>query len=72
MTSTGQALAVWLIQRSEETSYFSRTSLGSLSSLTNMVGTAVTTLIRCFSIRARNSSGSNLEVITSRRPRVAA
>ena len=72
LTSTGQALAVWLMNRSDETSYFSRTSLGSLSSLTKIVGTATITLIRCFSISARNCSASKRGVMTSSSPWVAA
>ena len=58
-----------MIWRSEDMSYFRRTSSGSFISRMNMVGTMKMVSIRSRSIMRRNSSGSKRGISTSAPPR---
>ena len=60
----GQGAAAWIAQRREETSYFRRTSSGSLRKRTNMVGTSCVCVMWNFGTRRRNSSASKCSMIT--------
>ena len=57
-TAGAQGAAPWVIQRSEERSYFFFTSAGRRSRRTNMVGTMCMWLTRCLSISRSMSSAS--------------
>jgi hypothetical protein len=48
----GQGAAAWMAQRSDDTSYFRRTSSGSLRKRTNMVGTSWVCVTWCFGTSA--------------------
>ena len=60
----GQGAAAWMAQRSEETSYFSRTASGSFRKRTNMVGTSWVCVALYWPTSARNSSASKCSMIT--------
>ena len=69
MTSTGHGAAAWIAIRMLETSYRARTSSGSLSIRTNIVGTHWLCVTRYVSIAASDASASKRVVITSVPPR---
>src|SRR5207245_4238856 len=64
LTGTGHGAAAWMHDCSDDTSYFLRTSPGSFSMRTNMVGTTWVWVTLCFSISRRYSSGSKCSMIT--------
>ena len=57
-TGTGHGAAAWMMVSSDDTSYASRTSSGSLSIRLNMVGTTWEWVTRCCSTRRRNCTAS--------------
>ena len=69
-TSTGHGAAAWTTTRSELTSYDARTSSGSLSIRTNIVGTICVCVTRCSWIARSAPSASNFSIITSVPPSV--
>jgi hypothetical protein len=69
LTGTGQGAAAWIAQRSEDRSYLRRTSSGSLSMRTNIVGTSCEWVTLYFSTSFRYSSGSKCSIITTVPPR---
>jgi hypothetical protein len=62
--STGHGAAAWIASCSDEMSYFSRTSSGSFSMRTNMVGTNCACVTLYFSIACSNDSGSKRSRMT--------
>ncbi len=64
LVGIGQGAAAWIAHFSDETSYFARTSGGSLRKRTNIVGTTWVCVIRCFGISDRYSSASKCSMIT--------
>ena len=63
-TGIGQGAAAWIAQRSEETSYFRRTSSGSLRKRTNMVGTSWVCVTLYLPMSRRYSSASKFSIST--------
>ena len=64
-TGTGQGAAAWTATCSDETSYRARSSSGSLSMRTNMVGTNWPKVTWCSSIRRSVSAGSKWSMTTT-------
>ena len=69
LTSAGQGAAAWMMWRSDDMSYFLRTSSGSFISRMNMVGTMKMVSIFSVSTTRKNSSGSKRGMSTSAPPR---
>src|SRR6266540_4338195 len=69
LIGTGHGAAAWTMDSSDETSYFVRTSSGSLSSRENIVGTICECVMRWRSTSWRNCSGSKRSMITEVPPK---
>src|SRR5688572_20191679 len=70
LTGTGHGAAAWITHRSDDTSAAARTSAGSLSSRTNIVGTTWVWVIRYWATTSRKRWASKCSIITTVVPRV--